>query len=269
MVNARFKKETKGRQQLTNKNQPSKVPVFKIAGSIFFFALISTTFLSFQIFRGLHNTKTNSQHPLAEEFPAHSEAIARIGFFISITACGNPLLIDGAAVLKHSIHLASIHSDNGGKYDYRAHAIYSPDTRDCVAPLAELGYHLVERPVPVKVEEIQGDFLRSRIESNGCCGSKELLKLEAYTFTQYPVVVHMDVDAILLKPLDPLFDTMLGINKNINNDSNNPLPNIEKMPWPERPVPSKINAFFTRDCKLSCVCVCVSVCAFLSMYHYV
>ena len=257
MVNARFRRENQRRQQLTSKPTGLKVPLIKVAGSIFFLALLATFYLSVQIFLGLHNN--NNNNAVLEVITTHPDAIATIGYFISITSCEDPRLIDGAAVLKHSIHLASIHGNTnlGGRYDYRAHAIYSPAAKDCTAALAALGYHLVERPVPILTQDIRGDFLRSRIESNGCCGSKELLKLEAYTFTQYPIVVHMDVDAIILKPLDPLFDAMIG-NRNNNNgyansnkkNGNNTLPNIERMTWPKMPVPDVINAFFTRDCTL-------------------
>jgi len=72
-------------------------------------------------------------------------------------------------------------------------------------------------------------------------GEKELIKLEAYTFTEYPVVVHVDLDVLVLKSLDNLFDAMLGV-------GDNPISKVELM-WPDQPVPAKINAFFTRDCK--------------------
>lgn len=167
-----------------------------------------------------------------------------IGYFISITACNPKKLGDGAAVLKHSIHLNSIHGS--GRYDYKMHAIVHPDAMDCVEPLAELGYELAQRDTPVAVADIQGEFLRSRISGNGCCGEKENIKLEAYTFTQFPIVVHVDVDVLILKPLDPLFDAMLET-RNSSSSHNHPLPSIEAMRYPIRPVPSKINAFFTRD----------------------
>ena len=105
-----------------------------------------------------------------------------------------------------------------------------------------LDYHLEERSTPVAVKDIKGDFLRERISQNGCCGEKELIKLEAYTFTQYPVVVHLDLDALVLKPLDPLFDAMIG-------GGESAFAKVERK-WPEKPMPSRINAFFTRDCKL-------------------
>lgn len=107
-----------------------------------------------------------------------------IGYAVTVTGCGSDPITEGAAVLEHSIHLASVN----GRYDYQMYAIYHPDGAACAAPLADLGYKLLERETPVQVKDIEGDFLRQNIEKNGCCGEKELVKLEAYTLTQHPIV---------------------------------------------------------------------------------
>ena len=62
--------------------------------------------------------------------------------------------------------------------------------------------------MPVAVEEIQGEFLRTHIRQNGCCGERELLKLWAYTLTRFHRVVHLDMDSMVLQPLDELFDDL-------------------------------------------------------------
>lgn len=72
-----------------------------------------------------------------------------------------------------------------------------------VSPPPRVG-RLIEREVPIKVEDIRGE-LRDRIKKSGCCGEVELLKLEAWTLTDYHRVVHLDMDAMLLQPLDSLF----------------------------------------------------------------
>ena len=79
-------------------------------------------------------------------------------------------------------------------------------------------------------------------ESNGCCGEKELVKLEAYTLTDHPVVVHLDLDVVVLKPMDALFDMMLTKSPVDWDTTNVPIM------WPEKKLPEKVNAFFTRDC---------------------
>lgn len=169
-----------------------------------------------------------------------------IAWAVSITGCGADSITEGAAVLKHSIHLTSIHGNLGGRYDYKMYAIYHPDGEKCAKTLEALGYTLVRRDTPVAVADIKGDFLRERIHKNGCCGEKELIKLEAYTLTDHPIVVHMDLDTLVLKPMDSLFDWMLvedGDLKATYDTSDIPLM------WPDREKPEKVNAFFTHDCK--------------------
>lgn len=56
------------------------------------------------------------------------------------------------------------------------------------------------------------------------------------------MVVQLDLDVIVLKPMDALFDLMLA-----DDDSSDPS-NVPIM-WPNEPIPETINAFFTRDCK--------------------
>jgi hypothetical protein len=87
----------------------------------------------------------------------------------TITGCGSDPFIDGAAVLKYSL---DVHSRSAkSKFKYRTYIFYHPDAKECVLPLETLGYTLLERSTPIKVEEIGGDGgLRERIVTNGCCG---------------------------------------------------------------------------------------------------
>jgi len=100
-----------------------------------------------------------------------------IPFVVSMTKCGEDPFMEGAAILKYSIHKNSARGNMGGRYDYQMYAIYHPDAEECAMKLKDLGYILIGRPTPVKVEEIQGEVLRTRIETNGCCGEKELIKV--------------------------------------------------------------------------------------------
>eukprot|EP00536_Pseudo-nitzschia_multiseries_P000868 jgi/Psemu1/250005/estExt_Genewise1Plus.C_110057 len=179
---------------------------------------------------------------VSKQLADQDDDVVTIGFAVTITGCGSDPITEGAAVLKHSIHLASLHGPLGGKYDYKMYAIYHPDGHKCAETLTALGYELVERETPVAVKDIQGDYLRSKIEKNGCCGEKELVKLEAYTLTQHPVVVHLDLDTLVLQPMDSLFDWMMAGDKARDFDASG----IE-LQWPEAEVPETINAIFTRD----------------------
>ncbi|CAJ1947469.1 unnamed protein product [Cylindrotheca closterium] len=162
-----------------------------------------------------------------------------IGWAVTITGCGSDPITEGAAVLKHAVHLTSIHGN--GRYNYKMYAIYHPDGEACALTLKDLGYELIQRETPVAVKDIEGKFLREKIESNGCCGEKELVKLEAYTLTEHPVVVHLDLDVVVLKPMDALFDMMMAKSPDDWDTINVPIM------WPEKSLPEKVNAFFTRD----------------------
>ena len=169
-----------------------------------------------------------------------------IGYAVTITGCGSDPITEGAAVLKHAVHLVSSQGTKGGRYNYQMYAIYHPDGEACALPLKDLGFTLLKRETPVAVKDIQGDFLREKIEKNGCCGEKELVKLEAYTLIQHPIVVHLDLDVLILKPMDALFDWMLvDPQQQLVNYDTTGIPIM----WPKMEVPPTPNAFFTRDCK--------------------
>lgn len=77
-------------------------------------------------------------------------------------------------------------------------------------------------------------------------GHQELVKLEALTFTDYPVVVHLDLDVVLLRPFDALFDVMLD---ETGDTSKYRQILGSTLMWPNRTLPERVDAFFTRDCK--------------------
>jgi hypothetical protein len=112
-----------------------------------------------------------------------------IGYAVTMTKSSTSTYLDGAAVLSHSIKLAHRNSS----FAYALVAIVHPEvdlsTRQS---LQVLGWNVSERKGPVEVEEIEGNYLRGHIRNNGCCGERELLKLWAYTFTQFYRVVHLD-----------------------------------------------------------------------------
>ena len=70
----------------------------------------------------------------------------------------------------------------------------------------------------------------------------EYLKLYPYTLLEYPIVVHLDLDTIVLKPLDDLFDLML-----LGSSFSNKSKSIPAMWLKPEEFPSKIDFIFTRD----------------------
>jgi hypothetical protein len=201
-----------------------------------------------------------------------------IAYVVTITGCGNNdkrytreqamgLITQGAAVLRHSIFLA--HNTTSSRYDFQMYALIHPLAKSCAAVVfSKLGYTTLVRNIPFEKNDIQGAYLREHIDGASCCGAKEYLKLYAYTLVQHPVAVVLDLDSLILQPLDDLFDALLFnhddydgenpskstypvkqlpihdtnyyYNNNDTNNTHNP-PSIKTM------ISSNVSAFFTRD----------------------
>jgi hypothetical protein len=134
-----------------------------------------------------------------------------VAYAISITYCHpDDFIADAAAVLQHSIHLVSRRaSDPKSSYDYQMVAFVHPDAVNCSQSLNQLGYQVFIKDIPVAISEIRNEELRKDATTTGCCEEKEFLKLYALTLTEYPIVVHLDLDCLFLQPLDHLFDAMM------------------------------------------------------------
>ncbi|GKY95788.1 hypothetical protein MPSEU_000539500 [Mayamaea pseudoterrestris] len=174
----------------------------------------------------------------------------KVAYAVSITSCNSgpyaTSLADAAAVLKHSIHRASIHGTLGGRYDYDSFVISYPGAKECSAALEDFGWKVIERPILVNVSEIRGNHMRENVDNTGCCGSKEFIKLEAYTMTDYPIVVHLDLDTLVLKPMDDLFDVMLNTSPTIGADHYKTFI-MQHSNKNQTTIPDRVNAFFTYD----------------------
>eukprot|EP00549_Striatella_unipunctata_P015355 CAMPEP_0118679482 /NCGR_PEP_ID=MMETSP0800-20121206/3813_1 /TAXON_ID=210618 ORGANISM="Striatella unipunctata, Strain CCMP2910" /NCGR_SAMPLE_ID=MMETSP0800 /ASSEMBLY_ACC=CAM_ASM_000638 /LENGTH=388 /DNA_ID=CAMNT_0006575483 /DNA_START=30 /DNA_END=1196 /DNA_ORIENTATION=+ len=170
-----------------------------------------------------------------------------IAYVVTITGCGGrgsnwKTMLEGAAVLSHSIYMNSVRTPrSGSKYDFQMYAIVHPDARKCLGDdkgLERLGYKVLIKDVPIDPTKIRGKDLREAIVRSGCCQDKELLKLYGYTLVDHDAVVMVDLDVLVLNPLDNLFDSMLDEDSPVKDD----LPIMF-----DKPAPPKINAFFTRD----------------------
>jgi len=183
--------------------------------------------------------------------PPQQSTPVRIAYAISITHCNLKKSLDyikvtdGPAVLAHSIHLNSVqHAESKSKYDYQLYAFVHPEATNCSTYLSDYNYTVKVLDTPFDVSMIKKEIYKERIqrEEAGCCKEKEFLKLYSYTLQQHPIVVHLDADCLILKPLDNLFDAML-------------LPDEEEkhlgtniVQWPkDQMVKRRIHSFFTRD----------------------
>ena len=108
--------------------------------------------------------------------------------------------MDGAAILAESVLRAR------SQYEMEMVALVLPEVVSSRAPLQKLGYRIIERPKPVRNEEIRGP-LKDQIEKGGCCGSDELLKLEMFRLHEYWRVVALDMDSMVLRNFDELLGT--------------------------------------------------------------
>lgn len=71
-----------------------------------------------------------------------------------------------------------------------------------------------------------------------------MIKLEAYRLTQHPIVLHLDLDAMINQPIDDLLDFML--NPKPYKDSPELRTKLSVM-WPNDDIPDDITFLFTKD----------------------
>ena len=185
-----------------------------------------------------------------------------IAYAISLIKCGDNKvsnsnsMIDSATVLRHSIHQTSIRNPtSNSKYDYKMYAIIHKQAVSCSQQLATVGFELLIVDPPILQQDIQGEYLKSHIHREVCCGSDEFVKLYAYNPQIFPphvhpLVVHLDLDFIVTKPMDDLFDVMLHPVDSIQYQQAKSKIYIEKRPtksddvlWPNH----QVDALFTRD----------------------
>mmetsp|Transcript_413 Transcript_413/g.878 ORF Transcript_413/g.878 Transcript_413/m.878 type:complete len:444 (+) Transcript_413:33-1364(+) len=173
-----------------------------------------------------------------------------IAYVVTLTGCGTNdkrytrdsamgLITQGAAVLRHSIHLAHTQSN---KYGFQMYAIVHPSAKECSSTMSKLGYKTLIRNTPFDSKDIQKKFLRENIDGASCCGRKEFVKLYAYTLVDHPVAVVLDLDSLVLKPLDDLFDAIILEDYDILGSS---IPIHDKKNV--KNLPKKVDAFYTKD----------------------
>eukprot|EP00934_Nitzschia_sp_Nitz4_P007495 Nitzschia sp. Nitz4//scaffold65_size103378//82391//86634//NITZ4_004480-RA/size103378-processed-gene-0.36-mRNA-1//1//CDS//3329556282//7485//frame0 len=178
-----------------------------------------------------------SEEDLAADVVDQLSNKTAIAFAVTVTDWnpeGGRTLLDNAAVLKHSVDLASKES----RYDYHMLAFVHPDAQACATYLSKLGYQVQIRDTPFNETEIENQDLIDA-QRNSCCGAKEYLKLYSYAQEDYPAVVHLDLDTIVLKPLDGVFDLML--------DSTFDRSQIAAMWLRPHEIPDQVDFLFTRD----------------------
>ncbi|CAJ1944495.1 unnamed protein product [Cylindrotheca closterium] len=144
--------------------------------------------------------------------------ITTVAYLVSVTGCTKSFatkIYDFGAVLKKSIDLNSFPLHPRSRYGSKTFVLVTPETKTtkCVKHLKRAGFQPYSVKFPVKFSEIQqvegAKIFRKNIRSDGCCGEKELIKLHAYSMTDFPVAIHLDLDTLVVNPLDPVIDAMV------------------------------------------------------------
>ena len=143
-----------------------------------------------------------------------------VAYAITVSSC-RWSIIDAAAVHGYAIDRIQ---EQSPRYSHRRYAFVHSTAIECAEKLRHLGYYVMILDTPVNVAKIK-TRLRREIEVNGCCGSKELMKLYTYILEE-PVAIHLDTDTLLLQSIDELFDAVLGseLSAYVHTEGNASLP---------------------------------------------
>lgn len=226
-----------------------------LAGALIIFVVMRTAGLSFDSYQEVDSElmKVQVKNPTQRhEGSWHLDADGnpiKIAYAISLIECTDNHksgqtsvagLQDAAIIMRHSIHENSARNPNSGsRYDYEMYAIVHEQAKACAPILEDAGFKIMIRDQPIQQSEIKGAFLRSTIHREVCCGAAEFVKLYALTIPA-PLVVHLDIDFIFRKPMDAVFDVMLGA----TDDKTRSMVEREK---PSAPWPANVEATITRD----------------------
>ena len=135
---------------------------------------------------------------------ANQTAKKKVAYAITVTKDG-PFL-DGALVLGYAAK--RVHDSSKG-----FNSIYDADLVAFVAPgvvqarpiLQQHGWRILEKELPVELEDIVNKEYAERMRNSGCCGASEFLKLWAYTLIDYHRVIHLDMDSIIFKNMVTMY----------------------------------------------------------------
>jgi hypothetical protein len=129
----------------------------------------------------------------------------KVAYAITVTKDSN--FIDGALVLGYSAK--KVHDKlHGFESEYEADLVaFVTSSVITSRPMLEKnGWRVLERKLPVELEEIENKEYMQKMKDSGCCGADEFLKLWAYTLVEYHRVIHLDMDSIVFQNMDELYN---------------------------------------------------------------
>ena len=129
----------------------------------------------------------------------------KVAYAITVTRDGH--FVDGALVLGFAAH--KYHDAKRGfpsKYEVDLVAFVAPNVVTSRPILEANGWRVLEKGLPVPLDEIENRDYAEKVANSGCCGADEFLKLWAFTLTEYHRVTHLDMDSIIFQNMDELYE---------------------------------------------------------------
>ena len=140
-------------------------------------------------------TKYNNNNPkVIDKFYVKQQQ--KVAYAITVTKDSN--FVDGALVLGYSAKKAHMYS----KYAVDLIAFVAPTVTTSKQILIANGWIVLEKELPVALDEIENQEYAMKMKKSGCCGADEFLKLWAFTLIDYHRVVHLDMDSIIFQNMD-------------------------------------------------------------------
>lgn len=128
----------------------------------------------------------------------------RIAYAITVTKDGP--FIDGALVLGYSaLKIHDIRKGYNSTYEADLIAFIAPGVIRAKDILMKHGWIILDRNLPVELEEIENKAYAKVVKDSGCCGVSEFLKLWSYSLVDYHRVVHLDMDSVIYRNMDELY----------------------------------------------------------------
>lgn len=176
----------------------------------------------------VHGGLSNPSMPkLVTNVEPEAPAKKRVAYAVTVTKDGK--FVDGALVLGYAAK--RVHDASKGfpsEYDVDLVAFVVPSVVHARPILKRHGWRVLERPLPVALNEIKNKAYAEKMRDSGCCGADEFLKLWAYTLTEYERVIHLDMDSIVFQNMDELYKMDYGlIHTSDYNMGTKPVPPVQ------------------------------------------
>ena len=116
--------------------------------------------------------------------------------------------VDSVGVLRHAFER---HTSHSAVFDFIAIVSDVPAMRVHHDKLRLLGWTVVNGELPVRFDRIADGYYKENLNTSGCCGMDELLKLNVFGMTDYDRVAVVDGDVLIGSSLDEIWGAPLWL----------------------------------------------------------